>query len=31
MGVVVEGGAVASGDALAVELPPKPWKELERV
>lgn len=31
MGVVVEGGEVRPGDAVAVALPPQPWRRLERV
>jgi MOSC domain-containing protein YiiM len=31
MGVVLEGGEVATGDAITVTLPPQPWAALERV
>mgnify|MGYP001766050064 CR=1 FL=1 len=31
MAVVVEGGDVGPGDAVAVTLPPPPWRRLERV
>ena len=31
MGVVVEGGEVAAGDAIQVALPPPPYRRLERV
>ena len=31
MGIVVVGGEVRPGDAIAVTLPPLPWRRLERV
>lgn len=31
MGIVLEGGEVKIGNAIAVELPPKPYEKLERV
>jgi MOSC domain-containing protein YiiM len=31
MGVVVAGGAVRTGDTVAVELPPEPHRRLQRV
>ncbi|MFD9547356.1 MOSC domain-containing protein [Nocardia salmonicida] len=31
MGVVTAGGEVRPGDSIVVELPPEPWKALDRV
>lgn len=31
MGVVIAGGEVRPGDEIVVELPPEPWKTLDRV
>ncbi len=31
MAVVEEGGIVRVGDSIAIDLPPEPWKRLERV
>jgi MOSC domain-containing protein YiiM len=31
MGIVVDGGAVHTGDAIEVRLPPAPWCRLEPV
>ena len=31
MGVVIAGGAIAAGDTIEVELPPHPYRPLERV
>lgn len=31
MGVVSAGGEVRPGDSIVVELPPQPWKALDRV
>lgn len=28
MGIVLEGGQVAAGDTISVELPPQPWEPL---
>ncbi len=31
MGIVIEGGDIAPGDAISVTLPAEPWQRLERV
>jgi MOSC domain-containing protein YiiM len=31
MGIILQSGEVKPGDSIRIELPPKPFKKLERV